>query len=314
MSTPPSTLKCALPSPLIYPLTDNLRLIELLSETTGRSPQSARQLLYREQHGLADYMKEDFQRRGLETGVWSDGLIEYYRENDAFLFGGVAWNRNPAKLAMRQWIGEYLARSSDPPLRILCYGDGPGFDSLYLAQCGHDVTYFEVSERLVGFARRIFPAATKAVRVVTAEAELEAGHYDVVLCLDVLEHVPDPPALIAEIRRYLRPGGRFIVNAPFFFVSEAAPTHLRCNLRYSGSLSLYTRCGLRLLDGRTYWAPLVFGTERLNSPPPAGFLRKTMLRISGLPFLLCRAWPGPLNWYCHRMMKNDPRWEKGLAS
>jgi SAM-dependent methyltransferase len=308
-----SGVEHALPSPLVYPLTDNLRLIELLSETTGKIPQLARELLYREERHLADYMNEDFQRRGLAAGVWSDGLIEYYRRNDAFLFGGIAWNRNPAKLAMRQWVGEYLARSSDVPQRILCYGDGPGFDSLYLAQCGHDVTYFEVSECLVSFARQIFPAATKAVHVVTAEAEIEAGGYDVALCFDVLEHVPDPPALIAKMRRYLRPGGRFIVNAPFFFVSAAAPTHLRCNLHYSGSLSLYSRCGLRLLDGRAYWAPLVFGIVGPDSPPSAGFIRRTILRLSGIPFLLSRVWPGPLNRCCHRMMNNDPQWEKGLA-
>ena len=41
--------------------------------------------------------------------------------------------------------------------------------------------------------------------------------YDAVVINQVLEHVPDPLAVLIELRRILRPGGRLIYTAPLFF-------------------------------------------------------------------------------------------------
>jgi SAM-dependent methyltransferase len=41
-----------------------------------------------------------------------------------------------------------------------------------------------------------------------------SGSFDVVLCNHVLEHVPDLPAALANLRRVLRPGGLMIVGVP----------------------------------------------------------------------------------------------------
>jgi SAM-dependent methyltransferase len=38
--------------------------------------------------------------------------------------------------------------------------------------------------------------------------------FDVVLCTEVLEHVPDPAAVIAELVRVARPGARIVVSIP----------------------------------------------------------------------------------------------------
>jgi SAM-dependent methyltransferase len=302
-----------LPSPLVYPLEDNARLVELLADATGKTRAAARQLLYREQRSPLDCANAEFYARGLEPGVWSERLLEYYSHTPSFLCSGIVWNRNPEKVAMRRWIGEHLRRAAAGPLQVLCYGDGPGFDSLYLAQCGHDVTYFEVSDRLIRFAQGIFRASNAAVRVLPADERIESAGFDVVVCLDVLEHVPHPRALIGQLASYLRPGGRFVVHAPFFFVSPRMPTHLRSNLQYSGTLSLYRRLGLRLVDGRTYWAPLVFGRNGPQMPRPAGLWQRTRLRLSGLPLLFSRFWPQPLSRHAVRMWRDDPRWEEGLT-
>jgi SAM-dependent methyltransferase len=40
---------------------------------------------------------------------------------------------------------------------------------------------------------------------------VEDASFDVVLCLQVLEHVPDPAAAVAELRRVARPGGRVLL-------------------------------------------------------------------------------------------------------
>jgi SAM-dependent methyltransferase len=41
---------------------------------------------------------------------------------------------------------------------------------------------------------------------------VEDASFDVVLCTQVLEHVPDPAAVVRELRRVLRPGGRALVS------------------------------------------------------------------------------------------------------
>jgi len=44
----------------------------------------------------------------------------------------------------------------------------------------------------------------------------ETGSFDLVTILDVLEHVDDDVAMVAEIRRLLRPGGRMVATVPAF--------------------------------------------------------------------------------------------------
>ena len=49
--------------------------------------------------------------------------------------------------------------------------------------------------------------------------------FDVIICTEVLEHVPDPAAAIAECNRLLKSGGIFIITSPFTSMTHFAPYH-----------------------------------------------------------------------------------------
>ncbi len=49
--------------------------------------------------------------------------------------------------------------------------------------------------------------------------------FDVILCSEVLEHVPDPTCALGEFARLLKPGGKLILTAPFASLVHMAPYH-----------------------------------------------------------------------------------------
>ncbi len=61
--------------------------------------------------------------------------------------------------------------------------------------------------------------------------------FDVVVCLEVIEHVRHPESLVAEVERVLRPGARLWLSVPFLYPIHDAPHDFR----------RYTEYGLRQL-------------------------------------------------------------------
>jgi SAM-dependent methyltransferase len=61
---------------------------------------------------------------------------------------------------------------------------------------------------------------------VQADAErlpFSDGTFDATVMFEVLEHLADPPAAAAEVRRILRPGGTFVGSAPFVWPVHGDP-------------------------------------------------------------------------------------------
>lgn len=51
------------------------------------------------------------------------------------------------------------------------------------------------------------------------------GAFDNVMCIEVLAHVPDPVAVLRDVARAVRPGGRLILTAPFCSLTHLEPRH-----------------------------------------------------------------------------------------
>jgi len=96
---------------------------------------------------------------------------------------------------------------------VLDVGCGGGLLAEGMARLGAAVTAIDRSEKALAAART--HAKKKGIDVDYASGDAEtwaASHteyYDVITCLEVLEHVPDVPATLAACARMLRPGGVF---------------------------------------------------------------------------------------------------------
>ena len=59
---------------------------------------------------------------------------------------------------------------------------------------------------------------------ITAIPETSAS-FDAIMCIEVLEHLPDPSLAVKEFSRLLKSGGRLILTAPFCSLTHFAPYH-----------------------------------------------------------------------------------------
>ena len=132
-----------------------------------------------------------------------------------------AWERGrdePQQRVLVERTADELAKVVAPPGPIADLGCGPGAHALALARRGYDVVGVDGSPRMVEVARtraaRDEVDATFDAHDVSAPLRFGDASLGGVLAILVLQHLPDPAAFIAEIRRCLRPGGHLLITAP----------------------------------------------------------------------------------------------------
>lgn len=113
---------------------------------------------------------------------------------------------NPLRTA---FIADHVALAG---ARAVDVGCGGGILAEALAKAGAKLTGIDQSTFTLEIARQHAAQSDLAIdyRLQTVEelAAREAGQFDVVTCMEMLEHVPDPAAVVDACARLLKPGGR----------------------------------------------------------------------------------------------------------
>jgi 2-polyprenyl-6-hydroxyphenyl methylase/3-demethylubiquinone-9 3-methyltransferase len=158
--------------------------------------------------------------------------------------------------------------------RVLDAGCGGGILAESMAARGARVVGIDMADKALAVAKLhlLESGAQVDYRATTVEAlaEVEPASFDVVACMEMLEHVPDPASTVAACARLVRPGGHLffstinrnpksflfaIVGAEYVLELLPRGTHEYAKLIKPSELSAWARAaGLEItrLTGMTY--------------------------------------------------------------
>ena len=112
---------------------------------------------------------------------------------------------NPLRL---NWIQSFVNLDGK---KVVDVGCGGGILAESIAQAGADTTGIDLSEKALKVAElhALEVGANLTYRSISAEAlaDEQSEQYDVVTCMEMLEHVPDPASIVRACAKLCKPGG-----------------------------------------------------------------------------------------------------------
>lgn len=109
---------------------------------------------------------------------------------------------NPLRL---EWIAGHAELAGASVLDVGC---GGGILAEAMARRGARVTGIDLSEKALRVAQLHLHESRLDIRYEKSSVEDYAGEFDIVTCMELLEHVPQPASMVAACARLVRPGGR----------------------------------------------------------------------------------------------------------
>jgi ubiquinone/menaquinone biosynthesis C-methylase UbiE len=148
------------------------------------------------------------------TPAWSEWVKDYYRDVETYDWVDVADNLRGLEAFFhrnRAWmVRRMVAKYATPNAPILDAGCGTGLNLRHLPEGS---TGIDINPRNIALLRQRLPNHTVVEGDVEALPFADAS-FGTVLCTEVIEHIPDPSAALAEYARVLQPGGVLIGSVP----------------------------------------------------------------------------------------------------
>ena len=188
-------------------------------------------------HGVRDF--KTIKEKLYDTAAYPSQEHLYYR------------NFEPALERLR-FISKQLKRLDEGDMQFCDLGFGPGVLTQFILEekpawtaCGIDI-----SPECVHYANKLMKLKGINERVQFTTGDVRQLPYtdntfDLILAMEVLEHIPDPLKGLLEAVRVLKPGGYAITSIP---VQLPIPMHLYVPKSPREVLDLYERANLEVLD------------------------------------------------------------------
>ncbi len=174
-------------------------------------------------------MADEWRRANPQT---SREIRRFYEGTELYIWELVKWHADESYDAYRDRVEraiELFPPATHP--KVLDFGAGIATASLEFARAGYQVTIADVPGRTLSFAKHRFQRRSLNCSVieVTEDVPILPKGFDVLICFDVLEHIPDAERMLKRLVGSLRVGGGALIVVSFQDHGDH-PHHLECNI------------------------------------------------------------------------------------
>jgi len=188
---------------------------------------------------LDDIDKEEVEKRlrtsmELRKAEWekvdkdnSKEVLDYYVNNNYELYDHLGWHLNSRRTFDKKILETIKRLYPDKTTEILDYGCGGGQMAFMLAEEGYNVTTVEPNKKSNEFMNLRFSSNRVKRKILNYPISKQLKNkYDVILCFDVLEHIPDDKFedAVNEIKGLKKAGG-IVLSTISFGAQDIHPMH-----------------------------------------------------------------------------------------
>jgi SAM-dependent methyltransferase len=184
-------------------------------------------------------------------------LAELYRAMDARVYQAQLTGRRKTAARHLRIVQQYRRAG-----RILDVGCASGLFLTLAMAAGFDPTGVEPSDVLRSQAQAALGENGRVLRGTLEQAPLAAACFDAITLWDVLEHVPDPLAMLLKCRDLLKPDGYLFLNVPDLGSLEARFLGRRWPLLLAEHLNYFNRSSLEFSGKKAGLKLVRFGRRR----------------------------------------------------
>ncbi|MFA6149239.1 MAG: methyltransferase [bacterium] len=164
--------------------------------------------------------------------VTDDKVNEFYRDTDSYLFDLVQYNyENSFYINLTGEIFRFCAslNTEMAGLKIMDFGGGIGSQMISLSVLrGAELSYADIPGKTFEYANWRFKRRQMDIEMIDATKEnfLDDKMYDVVITLDVIEHLVNPESSVRYLMKHIKPNGYLVAVTSFIDNNGEAGWHL----------------------------------------------------------------------------------------